>query len=84
MEKELTTKKSKKTVLSEKNKDIKTIAKKAIKELERIAFSEEEPVKIRMDILKWFTELGVGKARAQTEECEKENKSFNIKVSVED
>ncbi len=64
---------------------IKGIAKKAIKELERIAFSEEEPIKIRMDILKWFAELEVGKPKAgNNEAAAKEERSFDIKVYVED
>ena len=74
----------KNNAVKEENKTIKKIADKAIKELERIAFSEEEPVKIRMDILKWFTELGVGKPKAHVEAEGKEEKAFEIKVCIED
>lgn len=64
---------------------IKSIAKKAIKELERIAFSEEEPIKIRMDILKWFTELEVGKPKAgHTESEDIGDKTVDIRVYVDE
>lgn len=63
---------------------IKSIAQKAIKELERIAFSEEEPIKIRMDILKWFAELEVGKPKALADNEEKGDKAFDINVCVEE
>ncbi len=65
-----------------KSRGIKGIAKKAIKELERIAFSEEEPIKIRMDILKWFAELEVGKPKAHPDGDDKANKTFDIKVHM--
>ena len=63
---------------------IKGIAEKAIKELERIAFSEEEPIKIRMDILKWFTELQVGKPKALAETEDRGDTSFDINVYIEE
>ena len=72
-------------VKKSRGKGIKGIAGKAIKELERIAFSEEEPIKIRMDILKWFAELEVGKPKAGHTDSEvKEDKSFDIRVYVEE
>ena len=68
-----------------RNTGVKRIAGKAIKELERIAFSEEEPVKVRMDILKWFAELEVGKPKAGHAEAEiSEDNTFDIRVSIED
>ncbi|MBR6720351.1 MAG: hypothetical protein IKL74_05515 [Clostridia bacterium] len=63
---------------------IKSIAGKAIKELERIAFSEEEPIKIRMEILKWFTELEVGKPKASADNEYNEDKAFDINVYIEE
>ena len=73
-----------KTPSTVKKTEIKKIGKKAIKELERIAFSQEEPIKIRMDILKWFAELEVGKPKSNAESDEKDDKSFDIRVLVED
>ena len=64
--------------------EIKGIAGKAIKELERIAFCEEEPIKIRMDILKWFAELEVGKPKAFTESEDKGDSAFDINVYIEE
>ncbi|MDO5478801.1 MAG: hypothetical protein Q4G23_06505 [Clostridia bacterium] len=78
------TKKTERKASNRKPEAIKGIANKAIKELERIAFSEEEPIKIRMDILKWFTELEVGKPKALAENEEKGDNAFDIKVYIEE
>ncbi len=69
--------------VSEKNlKEITALSKKALKELERIAFDEEVQLKIRTDILRWITELSFGKGGKSLEEEKKDNK-LDIRIHVE-
>ncbi len=64
-------------------KALEALSEKSLKELERLAFDEEVQLKVRCDILRWLTELSIGKGGKALEEGVKDNK-LDIRVFVEE
>lgn len=50
-----------------KPEELKDIHKKTIPELLKIASDKKNPVKVRADVLKWLTEMDIGKPRQQVD-----------------
>lgn len=76
-------KKGKKEAKEKTRKKLCVLSEKTLKELERIAFDQEVQLKTRTDILKWLTELSIGKGGKGLEEEEVTDNKIDIRVHVE-
>lgn len=64
-----------------KPKELSGIHKYTIKELIRLSEDEDTPVKTRADILKWLTEMDIGKPR-QRVDAEIRDNSLEVEIKV--
>ena len=64
-----------------KPREIQDIHKKTIPELLKISNDKKTPVKVRADILKWLTEMDIGKPRQQVD-AEITDNRLEVEVKV--
>lgn len=64
-----------------KPKELSDIHKYTLKELIRICEDEKTPVKVRADILKWLTEMDIGKPR-QRVDAEISDNTLDVEIKV--